>query len=230
MRFLLCFTMLFWLEQALAQVPPTSKELFKPEYWIIEKTTAKTLVAFRQEHIEVSAKGGVTLWYHEPLEAPVSIRLQAKVVPTEDPVLRVSDLNFFWMAQDSAYPDDFFKRSSWRNGVFPHYYSLNLYYAGYGGNTNTTSRFRKYKGTYETFANSGERPPILKEYTDADHLLKADVWYDIHIEMNEDRVRFYVNDNLLFDLKDEASYTRGYFGLRTVKSKIQYRNLSIKRL
>ena len=66
MRFLLCFTMLFGLEQALAQVPPTSKELFKPEYWIIEKTTPKTLVAFRQEHIEVSAKGGVTLWYHEP--------------------------------------------------------------------------------------------------------------------------------------------------------------------
>ena len=103
MRFLLYLAMLFWFEQALAQVPATSQDLFQPEYWIVEKTTPKTQVAFEKEYLEVSAKGGITLWYHEPLEAPVSIRLQAKVVTTEDPVLRVSDLNFFWMAQDPEF-------------------------------------------------------------------------------------------------------------------------------
>ena len=38
------------------------------------------------------------------------------------------------------HPDDFFARSAWRNGEFKNYNTLDLYYVGYGGNDNGTTR------------------------------------------------------------------------------------------
>ena len=34
----------------------------------------------------------------------------------------------------------------WRNGEFKNYNTLDLYYVGYGGNDNGTTRFREYHG------------------------------------------------------------------------------------
>ena len=59
---------------------------------------------------------------------------------------RLSDLNCFWGADDPRHPDDFFARSAWRNGEFKNYNTLDLYYVGYGGNDNGTTRFREYRG------------------------------------------------------------------------------------
>ncbi len=72
---------------------------------------------------------------------------------------RLSDMNFFWMASDPNNPNLFT-----RTGLFKEYDVLQLYYAGIGGNFNTTSRFRKYEGT--------EGKDVVKEYTDKEHLLQ----------------------------------------------------------
>ena len=83
---------------------------------------------------------------------------------------RLSDLNCFWAANDPKYPDDLFARSQWRDGIFKNYNTLNLFYVGYGGNDNSTTRFRRYKGEYFGVADDKVKP-LLKEYTDASHLL-----------------------------------------------------------
>ena len=61
---------------------------------------------------------------------------------------RVSDLNCFWMARDSRNPDDLF--AVHRTGKFADYNQLLCYYVGVGGNTNTTTRFRRYIGDANT--------------------------------------------------------------------------------
>ena len=72
------------------------------------------------------------------------------------------------MASDPQYPDNIWKREKWRNGIFLNCYSLQLYYMGYGGNHNSTTRFRRYDGNEAAVTNAKARPAILKEYTDAD--------------------------------------------------------------
>ena len=42
-------------------------------------------------------------------------------------------------------------------------YSLQLYYLGYGGNHNSTTRFRRYDGDESGITNPKARPAILKE-------------------------------------------------------------------
>lgn len=131
---------------------------------------------------------------------------------------RLSDLNCFWMAQDPQNVNNLFARSDWRNGIFSRYYSLKLYYVGFGGNNNTTSRFRKYDGDYEAFQSGKVRPDIIKEYTDADHLLKPNTWYQVRIEMKGNRMTYSLNGKKLFDFTDNTPYRSGYFGYRTVQS------------
>ena len=204
-----------------------SKELNE---WVVEQTTPQTQVISSPDSLEVIAYGGITLWYPNKLTAPVCIEIEACVKQSNYPFTRVSDLNFFWMAQDPKNPQDFFEASNWRNGIFPHYYSLNLYYVGFGGNNNTTTRFRKYDGDYTSFENNKHRPKIIREYTDELNLIEADRWYKIRLIAKDNRVQFFVDDRLLFSLQDEKMLAEGYFGLRTVKSHIKYRNFKISSL
>ena len=83
---------------------------------------------------------------------------------------RLSDLNCFWAANDPKNPDNLFARSEWRNGVFKNYNTLDLFYVGYGGNDNSTTRFRRYNGKYYGVADDKVKP-LLREYTDTSHLL-----------------------------------------------------------
>ena len=68
--------------------------------------------------------------------------------------------------------DNLFARSEWRNGVFKNYNTLDLFYVGYGGNDNSTTRFRRYNGKYYGVADDKVKPS-LREYTDtAIHLFR----------------------------------------------------------
>ena len=87
----------------------------------------------------------MTLWRKEKLDGTVDIEYDAMVV-VQDSTDRLSDLNCFWMATDPLYPDNIMRRAKSRNGVFKNCYSLRQYYLGYGGNYNSTTRFRRYPG------------------------------------------------------------------------------------
>ena len=124
------------------------------------------------------------------------------------------------MASDPQYPDNIWKREKWRNGIFLNCYSLQLYYMGYGGNHNSTTRFRRYDGNEAAVTNAKARPAILKEYTDADHLLEANKWYHIKITNENNRVSYYINGVRLVDFRDAEPLTEGWFGFRTTLSRL----------
>ena len=129
------------------------------------------------------------------------------------PFDRLSDLNCFWMASEP------FTGMASRAGRFVESYRLQCYYLGFGGNYNTTTRFRRYDGDTLAVTDPARRPPILKEYTDSAHLLRPNHWYAVRIEVDADgRTRYFIDDELLVDYLDPAPLLRGWFAFRTTWS------------
>ncbi len=184
--------------------------------WVVEQQPGGT-VTFGDGTVLIDDAGGCTVWLKQRLQAPVLIRYEARVLSSG----RVSDLNCFWMATDPAHPD-LLAPGHQRDGRFAAYDSLRTYYVGYGGNTNTTTRFRRYDG-------SGARPLLPEHDRQAPgFLLKADHWYAIELAVTADgHARFTRDGGTIFDFADPAPLTSGWFGLRTVHSKIEIRNLSV---
>lgn len=195
--------------------------------WTIEKVSDNTTIEVKDSMLEVVAPKGITLWFNKLIKSPVKIVFDAMVIDNGGEYDRVSDLNCFWMANDPEHPDSMFARSEWRNGVFGRYYSLAMYYAGFGGNNNSTTRFRRYDGNYQQFVENKIRPEILKEYTDSAYLITPNQWYHVKIIVKGSQVKYYMNEELLFDYCDPNPYSSGYFGLRTVKNHVIYRNFKV---
>ncbi|GAB6011470.1 DUF6250 domain-containing protein [Viscerimonas tarda] len=216
------------LDEAKKRLP--SQSGFTPElfdtFWTVE--AQENQIKFGNDTVEIAAKKGFTMWRNEKYAGDIEISYKACVLDEGLEGDRLSDLNCFWMAQDPAHPDDIFNRAGWRGGVFGRYYSLNMYYVGYGGNSNTTTRFRRYNGDFESFNKQGIRPEIQKEYTDEAHLLKANHWYDVRIVCKGNRIQYYMDGELLVDFTDEAPYKSGWFGFRTTEARIKLTQFAVK--
>ena len=154
----------------------------------------------------LDTRGGVTVWLNKKLKGNIRIEYARKVLVDTGANDRLSDLNSFWMATDPRNKNLFT-----RNGILESYDSLKMYYVGMGGNTNSTTRFRKYQG-------SGEKT-LLKEYKDKDHLLTTGMEYLITIEVINNTVRYIVNGETFFEYKDVSVLKEGYFGFRSTKSR-----------
>ena len=188
--------------------------------WVIEQQPGGTVKA-ETGRLVITDTGGCTVWLRERLRAPVLITYTARVSSTS----RVSDLNCFWMASDPARPDDLFAKGHGREGKFANYDALRTYYVGYGGNNNTTTRFRRYDG-------SGARP-LLPEHDLAapEFLLQPDHDYHITLLVTADgRVQFIRDGSVIFDWRDPAPLRSGWFGFRTVHSKIEISDFKVHAL
>ena len=124
----------------------TDQLLFKDDFlvlldvWIIETPQKSDSVVFVKDNkLIINAEKGITIWLNKKLFANYVISFKRKVLVADGPYDRLSDMNVFWMATDPKNKDLFT-----RSGVFEEYDTLSLYYIGMGGNTNTTTRFRKY--------------------------------------------------------------------------------------
>ena len=197
-------------------------------YWTVESESPDYRVDFVGEGVEITAPKGLTLWYGKPVEAPCTIEYEARVMQEVEGD-RLSDLNCFWMASDPA-AEDIFARSAKRGGKFSNCATLQLYYVGYGGNYNSTTRFRRYNGMPD--------PALLQEYTDPAHLLQPNHWYRIRlvcgaptVMAGSDRpsmhVEYWIDGEKLFEYDDPAPLTRGWFGFRTTLSRTQLRKFTI---
>jgi hypothetical protein len=119
---------------------------------------------------------------------------------------------------------DLFAPGHGRTGKFEDYDVLRTYYVGQGGNTNTTTRFRRYAG--------GGEKPLLPEHDRREPavLLEGNRAYRITLQVLADgTVRYYRDDVLIFDFKDPAPLKEGWFGFRTVQSHLRIRDISISR-
>ena len=163
---------------------------------------------------------GCTVWWRERLTTPVEITYEAKVVMADGPFDRLSDLNCFWMATDPKSPR---VMPAGRTGRFADYNSLHTYYVGHGGNNNTTVWFRRYDGT--------DARPLRPEHDLATPrlLLRPNHTYRVRLVARDGVAEYWCDDELIFTFRDPAPITSGWFGLRTVKSHLEIRNMKVRR-
>lgn len=193
------------------------------KYWKIE-SEGPCEVTFRGDTAEFVAPKGLSVWRKDKMKGRTVIEYDAQVV-TEHPDDRLSDLNCFWMASDPN-ASDIWKNLNKRGGKFVNSYTLRLYYLGYGGNHNSTTRFRRYTGDARSVDSVAYRPAIIKEYTDADHLLKPGKWYHIKITTDGLRTQYFIDGERLVDFRDPDPLTEGWFAFRTTLSRTRLTNFS----
>ena len=185
--------------------------------WLIAAESPQTRVMMRGDTIDITTPAGLTLWYNKLLTAPCTIHYRACVVVGNGATDRLSDLNCFWMA-NTMLPE----------GRFVDNYRLRCYYLGYGGNHNTTTRFRRYTADSMAVNDIAHRPPVLVEYTDSTHLLLPNHWYDIHITVASDgHTTYTIDGETLVDYHDPTPLRQGYFGLRTTWSHIRMTGFTV---
>lgn len=191
--------------------------------WVVEQQPGGT-VTVREGVLVIDDKAGATVWRREPLRAPVKIRFRARLPGGGD--RRVSDLNCFWMATDPRSRGDFFDaKETGRDGRFATYDGLRTYYVGCGGNGNTTTRFRRYDG--------GGARPLRPEHDrrEKEALLEPERDYLIEITVDADGRTTWARDGVVwFDYTDPEPLREGWFGFRTVWSRIEIRDFQVETL
>lgn len=180
-----------------------------PKVWIAEiepKAGGSSSVYTQDGALVLNTRGGVTVWLNKLLHGGLRIEYDREVLVDTGKNDRLSDMNVFWMASD---PHD--TQLFTRNGKFASYDNLRLYYVGMGGNTNKTNRFRKYYGD--------GRKPVIREYLDAAHLLRANKTYHIKILAGDGATSYWVDDECYFSYADPDPLREGYFGFRSTWSR-----------
>lgn len=190
--------------------------------WTSELENGGTVEA-RDGALNVDVPAGATVWFKPRLDGPLLIEYEATAVEAGGSNDRVSDLNCFWMARDARSPDNVFATK--RSGKFADYNQLRTYYVGLGGNSNTTTRFRRYIGDVEL-------RPLLPEHDlgAPNTLLRPNQTQAVRLVAAGPLVQFYRDDQRLFDFRDEKPYTSGWFGFRTTGSHFLLRHFRVYRL
>ncbi len=191
--------------------------------WTVEAEQPGRIVA-ADGWLDVDVPAGTSLWYRQPLAAPVAIEFFVTAVAEGGPNDEVSDINCFWMASDGEAPDGEPVLKP-RTGAFAEYDTLRTYYAGIGGNRNSSTRFRRYVGV------PGNRP-LLPEHDlsrPAD-LNEPNREYHLRLVAAGPRVELLRDGIRLFSFRDAAPYERGYFAFRTTKSHLRFRDFKVFRL
>ena len=186
--------------------------------WSVEQMPGGS-VTTEGDALVIRDAGGCTVWWRERLNAPVEITYEAKVVMADGPFDRLSDLNCFWMATDPKSPG---VMPAGREGRFADYNNLHTYYVGHGGNNNTTVRFRRYDGT--------DARPLRSDHDLATPrlLLRPNHTYRVRLVARDGVAEYWCDDERIFTFRDPAPLTSGWFGLRTVKSHLEIRNLKVR--
>jgi hypothetical protein len=218
-------TLLFVLAGCAMQprvAPPLySDDFANLEQWIIEAEQPAQIVA-TEGTLDIDAPAGVTLWFRPRLSGPVEIEFEATAVSAGGVNDQVSDLNVFWMANNRDGVEPVYARP--RSGAFAEYDDLVTYYAGVGGNRNTTTRFRRYIG------EPGNRPLLVQhDLRDRSAMLVPNRREVIRLIADGTRIEYQRNGQPLFHLTDAAPYRSGWFALRTTFSHLRIRALRIHR-
>jgi len=209
---LVCLTLIL-VSSAFAAEPTGNLAL-----WSVEQMPGGR-VTVSGETLVIEDVGGSTVWWRERIQAPCEITYDVTVVSRGGPFDRVSDLNCFWMAQDPKSPG---QRPSGRSGKFSDYDSLFTYYVGYGGNNNSTTRFRRYDGTAAR--------PLLPEHDRREQplLLAPNHTYRIRLVARDGIAEYWRDGEKIFTFPDPLPLTAGWFAFRTVKSHLEVRNFAVK--
>jgi len=190
--------------------------------WRTETESGGAITA-RDGALEIDVPGGCTVWFRPLLDGPLVISYEATAVAAGGANDRVSDLNCFWMATDARSTDDLFATS--RSGKFADYDHLRCYYVGLGGNSNRTTRFRRYVGV------KGDRPLLPQnDLTAKEFLLTPNTPQTIQLVAAGRVIGYFRDGRRLFAFDDPEPYPRGWFAFRTVRSHLRIRHFRVDRL
>ena len=190
-------------------------------HWLVEAERPGHIAASAGV-LDIDVPAGVTLWFRPMLQGPVEIDYEVTAVAGGGPNDTVSDVNAFWMATDARAASGNVLDYR-RSGAFSDYDELRTYYAGIGGNRNSTSRFRRYVGRKD------DRPLLPQhDLRDRKYLLEPNRRYRIRLIADGSRIEVRRDGETMFRLDDPRPYTRGHFGLRTTKSHIQVRDFTVR--
>jgi hypothetical protein len=192
------------------------------KFWAVEQMPGGS-VRTTDGALIIEDTAGSTVWLKEKLTAPVEITYEATVVVAGGPHDRLSDLNCFWMASDPRAPHAPPFASLPRTGKFSDYDSLLTYYVGYGGNTNSTTRFRRYDAT--------PARPLLPEHdlSEKKFLLEPNRPYRIRLVAHDGVAEFWRDGEKIFTFRDPAPLASGWFAIRTVKSHLVIRDVRVSK-
>lgn len=175
--------------------------------WKVEiSSSPQSKVAVEDNALVIDVDGGATVWLNKKLSGNILIEYKRKVIIENGRNDRLSDLNQFWMAKD---PKD--QNLFTRTGIFSEYDPLLMYYLGMGGNSNSTTRFRKYTG-------DGQRV-LHVDLKDEEFLLQPNKEYVVKTIVYNGRTSTFVNDKKIFSFQDPDPLKEGYFGFRTTQSR-----------
>jgi len=207
---------------------PRERLLYRDDFrsglgnWLVEAERPGTIAAAGGA-LDVDVPAGVTLWFRQPLEGPVVIDYDVTAVSHGRPNDQVSDINCFWMATDTRAPSGDVLAVP-RSGAFADYDLLKTYYAGIGGNRNTSSRFRRYVG------RAGDRPLLPRHDLSAPaDLIEPNRRTHIRLIADGSTIELQRDGRTLFHLDDPVPYTRGHFGFRTTQSHLRFENFRVLR-
>ncbi len=170
----------------------------------------------RDGRLVIDVDSGATVWLGRELQGDILIAYTRRVLMEGGAHDRLSDLNHFWMARDPANKNLFT-----RSGKFEDYDGLDMYYAGVGGNTNTTTRLRRYGG--------GQRV-MVGERLQPEWMLQPNRDYRVEIAVYRGCTRMRIDGREVFAYRDPRPFTRGYTGFRTTWSRQTIDNLIIHQL
>ncbi|WP_321817202.1 MULTISPECIES: DUF6250 domain-containing protein [unclassified Paraburkholderia] len=194
--------------------------------WIVEAEAEATAHAghihpvYTQSHaLVLDSARGLTVWLNRRLSGHYEITYTRMVLDAGGPHDRVSDLNQFWLASKTQKGQRTAPFGG--SGRFSDYDALDLYYAGVGGNDNTTTRFRHYNGTSSR--------PLLAEYTTPSWLLRANHAYRVRIVVDANGTRFYLDGTPCFAAAGPLPES-GWFAFRSTASRQMIRDFRIRPL
>lgn len=191
--------------------------------WTIEQVKGGT-VQVADGSLVIEDARGCTVWWNQPVEAPLLIEFEATVIDRGGPWDRVSDLNCFWMASDPAHGGDILAGSGGRTGVFGDYHKLSTYYLGMGVHWNSRTRFRRYDG-------SGTRPMRPEHDRFGEFLLVPNQPISVTIAVLDCGRIIYARDgDTVLDWTDPSPLQRGWFGFRTVHNHMAVSRVRMQRL
>ncbi len=195
--------------------------------WVVENQRGAPVTLQDNGVVDVVASGGITMWYDKKFKGEYQISYSVKFVMEGGPHDRLSDLNCFWGAVDPKYPKDFWKQSEFREGDFANYSPLDLFYVGYGGNRNRTTRFRRYDGKWDGIDREKNRA-VINEYLDPADLLKLGEWMNVVITVKDGHTTYSMNGKQLVNHPLAEGQDEGYFGIRLVRNHILLTNFKVK--
>gem|GEM_PF-172289 len=172
------------------------------------------VIAASNGKLVMDLPGDATVWFKPRLEGNLLITYRRKAIMNGGVNDRLSDMNQFWMSTDPKNPNLFT-----RDGTFKQYDKLRLYYAGIGGNSNTTTRFRKYDGT--------DTRPLLAESSER---LEPNKEYAIEISVYDGCTRMKVDGKEYFAYRDPSPLREGHFAFRTTHSHQEIRDFRVYQL